>query len=77
MTKAFLDQKPGTVGRKLGSNTDRGYADVEHMHGLETCDVTNTSAQAKRDARQEFTHDLFKERSRPQRKMYAAKTQDL
>ena len=62
MIKAFLDQKPGTVGSKLGSNTDRGYVDAEPLHGLETSDFKKTSAQAKRDATQEFTHDLFKER---------------
>ena len=45
MIKALLDRKPGTVGGKLGSNTDRGYADAEPMHGLVTVDITKTSAQ--------------------------------
>jgi len=39
-----LDQKPGIARSKLGSNTDRGYADAEPMHGLESSYVTNTNA---------------------------------
>ena len=44
LIKAFLDQKQGIEGRKLGSNMDRGYADAEPKHGLESNDVTKTSA---------------------------------
>ena len=44
LIKTFLDQRPGNEGGKLGSNTDRRYAEAEATHGLESSDVTKTSA---------------------------------
>ena len=89
LIKTFLDQRPGNEGGKLGSNTDRRYAEAEATHGLESSDVTKTSASrvpklnatrhdaTRRDATQGLTHDLFKERSHPREKCVLHRLKNL